>query len=58
MIPINKTLLALALGAAVAAPAFAQESLLDVYQLALQNDPAIRDSMRASLPMSWPPRCS
>jgi len=41
--PIKKTLLALALSAAVA-PAFAQESLLDIYQRAVQNDPAVREA--------------
>lgn len=41
---LSKTLLALALGACTAGPALAQDSLLDVYQLALQNDPAIREA--------------
>ncbi len=40
----NKTLLALALGACAAGPALAQDSLLDVYQLAIRNDPAIREA--------------
>ena len=41
---ISKHLLALALGACLAAPASAQESLIDVYQRALENDPAIREA--------------
>lgn len=41
---INKHLLALAISACVAAPAAAQEGLMDVYRLALQNDPAIREA--------------
>ena len=41
---INKHLLAIALGACLAAPAAAQESLTDVYQRALVNDPAIREA--------------
>jgi outer membrane protein len=41
--PIKKTLLALALSAA-ATPTFAQESLLDIYQRAVQNDPAVREA--------------
>lgn len=41
---LSKNLLALALGACAAAPALAQDSLLDVYQLALQNDPALREA--------------
>ena len=36
---ITKQLLALALGACVAAPALAQESLIDVYQRALDERP-------------------
>lgn len=43
--PIKLRLLTLALaGAAAAAPALAQESLLDIYNRALQNDPAIREA--------------
>jgi outer membrane protein len=42
--PIQKTLLALALSAAVTGPALAQESLIDVYRRALANDPAIREA--------------
>ena len=41
---ISKHLLALALGACLAAPASAQESLIEVYQRALMNDPAIREA--------------
>jgi outer membrane protein len=41
---ISKHLLALALGACLAAPASAQEGLIDVYQRALMNDPAIREA--------------
>ena len=41
---ISKQLLALALGACLAAPASAQESLIEVYQRALENDPAIREA--------------
>ena len=41
---IKRTLLALAISACVAAPAMAQESLIDVYQRALENDPAIREA--------------
>ncbi|HET8696310.1 MAG TPA: TolC family outer membrane protein, partial [Gammaproteobacteria bacterium] len=37
-------LLTLALACAFCAPAMAQESLLDIYQRALQNDPAIREA--------------
>jgi outer membrane protein len=37
-------LLTLALVCAFCAPAMAQESLLDIYQRALQNDPAIREA--------------
>jgi outer membrane protein len=44
MTSLNKALLALALGATCAVPAAAQEGLLDVYQLALTNDPAIREA--------------
>ena len=40
----SKNLLALAIGACVAAPALAQQSLIDIYQLAVQNDPAIREA--------------
>jgi outer membrane protein len=41
---ITKHLLALALGACLTAQASAQESLIDVYQRALTNDPAIREA--------------
>jgi outer membrane protein len=41
---IRKRLLVLALGACVAAPASAQDSLIDIYMRALQNDPAIREA--------------
>jgi len=41
---IKKHLLALAISACVAIPAMAQESLIDVYMRALQNDPAIREA--------------
>jgi outer membrane protein len=41
---IDKHLLAIALGACLAVPAAAQESLTDVYQRALMNDPAIREA--------------
>jgi outer membrane protein len=41
---LSKNLLALTLGACGAAPALAQQSLLDIYQLAVQNDPAIREA--------------
>jgi outer membrane protein len=41
---LSKHLLVLALGACLAAPASAQESLTEVYQRALQNDPAIREA--------------
>jgi outer membrane protein len=41
---IRKHLLALALGACLAAPASAQESLMEVYERALMNDPAIREA--------------
>jgi outer membrane protein len=41
---INKHILAIALGACLAVPAAAQESLTDVYQRALVNDPAIREA--------------
>jgi outer membrane protein len=44
MMSISKQLLALALGACLAAPASAQESLIEVYQRALVNDPAIREA--------------
>jgi outer membrane protein len=39
-----KHLLAIALGACLAVPAAAQESLIDVYQRALDNDAAIREA--------------
>src|SRR5688500_1913715 len=41
---IKKQLLALAISACVTTPAWAQESLIDVYQRALMNDPAIREA--------------
>ena len=41
---ITKHLLAVALGACLSAQASAQDSLLDVYQRALMNDPAIREA--------------
>ena len=41
---IKKHLLALALGACVAAPVLAQESLIDVYRRAMVNDPAVREA--------------
>jgi outer membrane protein len=41
---IKKQLLALAISACVTIPAMAQESLIDVYMLALENDPAIREA--------------
>ena len=41
---ISKRLLALAISACVAAPVMAQESLIDVYRRALENDPAIREA--------------
>jgi outer membrane protein len=41
---ISKHFLAIALGACLAVPAAAQESLTDVYQRALVNDPAIREA--------------
>jgi outer membrane protein len=41
---INKHLLAIALGACLAGPASAQDSLIEVYQQALVNDPAIREA--------------
>ena len=40
----HSKLLTLALVCAFCAPAYAQESLLDIYQRALQNDPAIREA--------------
>src|SRR5262245_48694342 len=40
----TKHLLAVALGACLTAQVSAQESLLDVYQRALMNDPAIREA--------------
>src|SRR5262245_25637331 len=41
---ITKHLLTVALGACLAAPASAQESLLEIYSRALENDPAIREA--------------
>ncbi len=41
---ISKQLLAVALGACLTAPASAQESLVEVYQRALMNDPAVREA--------------
>jgi outer membrane protein len=40
----KKQLVALALGAWASAPVLAQEGLIDVYQRALMNDPAIREA--------------
>lgn len=40
----TKQLLAVAIGACLAASASAQESLIDIYNRALQNDPAIREA--------------
>jgi outer membrane protein len=44
MTPITRQLAALAFAAVLALPAMAQESLLDIYQRALENDPAIREA--------------
>jgi len=44
MTPITRQLAALAFTAVLAPPAMAQESLLDIYQRALENDPAIREA--------------
>lgn len=44
MMRIVKTLTAVVLSTVIAAPAFAQASLLDVYQRALTNDPAVREA--------------
>lgn len=44
MLPIQKRLAALALTALCAAPAMAQEGLIEIYQRALQNDPAVREA--------------
>ncbi|HUQ51622.1 MAG TPA: TolC family outer membrane protein [Gammaproteobacteria bacterium] len=41
---IKKHLLALALSACVTIPAWAQESLIDVYRRAVENDPAVREA--------------
>ena len=41
---ITKHLLAIALGACLTAQVSAQESLVEVYQRALMNDPAIREA--------------
>jgi outer membrane protein len=41
---LSKHLLAIALGACLAATASAQESLVEVYERALENDPAIREA--------------
>jgi outer membrane protein len=41
---IKNHLLALALGACAALPVAAQESLIDVYQRAMTNDPAVREA--------------
>src|SRR5688572_11533895 len=41
---ITKHLLAVALGACLATPASAQDSLIDIYDRALQQDPAIREA--------------
>jgi outer membrane protein len=42
--PIKALLVALALGAYATGPVLAQESLIEVYQRAVQNDPAIREA--------------
>lgn len=44
MMPNKRRLLTLVLTSLLSAPAMAQESLIDVYQRALQNDPAIREA--------------
>jgi outer membrane protein len=44
MIRTVRTLSALALSAVIAAPAFSQASLLNVYQRALMNDPVVREA--------------
>ena len=44
MMPKTRRLPALALGALLTAPASAQESLIDIYMRALQQDPAIREA--------------
>src|SRR5262245_9055039 len=41
---ITKHLLAVALGGCLAATASAQDSLIDIYNRALQNDPAVREA--------------
>jgi outer membrane protein len=41
---ITKHLLAVALGACLTAQVSAQESLIEIYNRALQNDPAIREA--------------
>jgi outer membrane protein len=41
---LSRCLLTLAISACVAAPALAQEGLMDVYRRALENDPAIREA--------------
>jgi outer membrane protein len=44
MMRIVKTFTALALSALIAAPAFSQAGLLDVYQRAMLNDPVVREA--------------
>ncbi len=44
MMPKTRRLPALALGALLAAPASAQESLIDIYMRAVQQDPAVREA--------------
>jgi outer membrane protein len=46
---IKKQLLALALSACVTTPALAQESLIDVYRRAVENDPAVREAQATYL---------
>ena len=41
---IKKQLLALAVSACVTTPVWAQVSLIDVYQRAVTNDPAVREA--------------
>src|SRR6188768_3035455 len=49
---ITKHLLAVAVGACLAASASAQESLIDIYNRALQADPAIREAEATYLSQS------
>lgn len=44
MMRIVTTFTALAFSAVIAAPAFSQASLLDIYQRAMMNDPAVREA--------------